>query len=264
MNKSHKRFEEPLRSDRRGFCLICAALLSACSSQTLFQSNFDATPIGQPPAHMQQVGTANVSGSPRSVVVVASPVQTGGRWVQVSRPNDPVTIVAFQGNFSQFAGDGSYTLDATLFIPPGQAVASVQFEQFNQPVSNSFNGFLHLDFLQNGTIRIDDRPDTVFGTFPHNQPFIVQVTLNINAAPTAHIALAGAGASGQTDYTIQAPFIQAARQFGCGSLMDGISLDRPVRCHQHCRDESAIDAADGARAEASEPISWGFDGDHAA
>jgi hypothetical protein len=227
MNKSHKRFEEPSRSARRGFCLICAALLSACSSQTLFQSNFDATPIGQPPAHMQQVGTANVSGSPGSVVVVASPVQTGGRWVQVSRPNDPVTIVAFQGNFSQFAGDGSYTFDATLFIPPGQAVDSVQFEQFNQPVSNSFNGFLHLDFLQNGTIRIDDRPDTVFGTFPHNQPFIVQVTLNINAAPTAHIALAGAGASGQTDYTIQAPFIQAARQFGAVRFWMGFPWTGP-------------------------------------
>jgi hypothetical protein len=168
-----------------------------------------------------------VSGSPGSVVVVASPVQTGGRWVQVSRPNDPVTIVAFQGNFSQFAGDGSYTFDATLFMPPGQAVASVQFEQFNQPVSNSFNGFLHLDFLQNGTIRIDDRPDTVFGTFPHNQPFIVQVTLNINAAPTAHIALAGAGASGQTDYTIQAPFIQAARQFGAVRFWMGFPWTGP-------------------------------------
>jgi len=211
MNRSHKRFEEPLRSARRGFCLICAALLSACSSQTLFQSNFDATPIGQPPAHMQQVGTANVSGSPGSVVVVASPVQTGGRWVQVSRPNDPVTIVAFQGNFSQFAGDGSYTFDATLFIPPdpaGRTVASVQFEQFNQPVSNSFNGFLHLDFLQNGTIRIDDRPDTVFGTFPHNQPFIVQVTLNINAAPTAHIALGVLGHRGRRTIRSRRPLFR--------------------------------------------------------
>jgi len=168
------------------------------------------------------VGTANVSGSPGSVVVVASPVQTGGRWVQVARPNDPVTIVAFQGNFVQFAGDGSYTFDATLFIPTGKAVASVQFEQFNQPVANSFNGFLHLDFLQNGTIRIDDRPDKVFGTFPHDQPFIVQVTLNINAAPTAHIVLAGAGTSGQMDYTIvQGPPFPDARQFGAVRLWMG-------------------------------------------
>jgi hypothetical protein len=126
MNEIHKNSEEPLRSVRCGLCIIFSALLSACASRTLFQSNFDATPIGQPPAHMQQVGTANVSGPPGSVVVVASPVQTGGRWVQVSRPADPVNIVAFQGNFSQFAGDGSYTFDATLFVPPdpnGRTVA---------------------------------------------------------------------------------------------------------------------------------------------
>jgi hypothetical protein len=229
MNEIYKNLEEPLRPVRRGLCIIFSALLSACASQTLFQSNFDATPIGQPPAHMQQVGTASVSGPPGSVVVVASPVQTGGRWVQVSRPADPVSIVAFQGNFSQFAGDGSYTFDATLFIPPdpaGRTVASVQFEQFNQSVDNSFNGFLHLDFLQNGTIRIDDGP-VVFGTFPHNQPFIVQVTLNINATPTAHIVLGGAGAAGQQDYTIQAQFIPRARQFGAVRLWMGFPWSGP-------------------------------------
>jgi hypothetical protein len=151
MNEIHRKLGERLRSARRGVCVAFTGLLSACASQTLFQSNFDATPIGQPPAHMQQVGTANVSGPPGSVIVVASPVQTGGRWVQVARPADPVSIVAFQGNFSQFAGDGSYTFDATLFIPPdpnGRTVASVQFEQFNQSADNSFNGFLHLDFCQ--------------------------------------------------------------------------------------------------------------------
>jgi hypothetical protein len=230
MNEILKKSQRPLQPGHLSICIMLCALLSACASQTLFQSNFDPTPVGQPPAHAQPVGTANVSGSPGSVVVVASPVQTGGRWVQVARPNDPVTIVAFQGNFSQFAGDGSYTFDATLFIPPdpaGRTVASVQFEQFNQPVANSFNGFLHLDFLQNGTIRIDDRADTVFGTFPHNQPFIVQVTLNINAAPTAHIVLAGAGTSGQADYKIQAPFIPAARQFGAVRLWMGFPWTGP-------------------------------------
>ena len=169
-----------------------------------------------------------MSGPPGRVAVVASPVQTGGRWVQVSRPNDPVNIVVFQGNFSQFAGDGSYTFDATLFIPTGQQIASVQFEQLNQPVANSFNGFLHLDFLQNATIRIDDRADKVFGIFPHDQPFIVQVTLNINAAPTAHIVLAGAGTSGQMDYTIlQGPPFPDARQFGAVRLWMGTPQSGP-------------------------------------
>jgi hypothetical protein len=227
MNKILKKSKRRLQCRHLPVWVFLSALLSACASQTLFQSNFDATPAGQPPAHMQQVGSANVAGSPGSVVVVASPVQTGGRWVQVARPNDPSTIVAFQGNFAQFAGDGSYTFDATLFIPTGQAVASVQFEQFNQPVSNSFNGFMHLDFLKNGTVRIDDRPETTFGTFPHDQPFIAQVTLNINAAPTVHIVLAGSGASGQADYVIQPPFIAGARNFGAVRLWMGTPWTGP-------------------------------------
>ncbi len=221
--------ERILQRTRLSFCIILSALLAACAQQTLFQSNFDATPIGQPPAHAQPVGTANVSGPPGSVVVVASPVQTGGRWVQIARPNDPETIVAFQGNFAQFAGDGTYTCDATLFIPTGtgQTVASLQFEQFNQPVGNSFNGFMHIDFQKDGTLRIDDRSDAVFGTFPHDQPFIVQVTLNINATPTAHIVLAGAGTSGQKDYTIQTPLIPLARQFGAVRLWMGFPWSGP-------------------------------------
>jgi hypothetical protein len=227
MNETRSGLGRRPRPAHLTLCILLPALLSACASQTLFQSNFDPTPLGQPPAHVQQVGTANVDGPAGSVVVVASPVQTGGRWVQVARPNDPSTIVAFQGNLSQFAGDGSYTFDATLFVPTGQAVASVQFEQFGQPVSNSFNGFLHIDFLRDGTLRIDDRSETSFGTFPHDQPFIVQVTLNINAAPTAHIVLAGAGASGQADYTIQGPFITAARQFGAVRLWMGTPWTGP-------------------------------------
>jgi len=196
MNEILQKSQRRLQPGHLALYITLSALLSSCASQTLFQSNFDPTPVGQPPAHVQQVGTANVA-PPGGVVVVASPVQTGGKWVQVARPNDPSTIVAFQGNFAQSAGDGSYTFDATLFIPTGQAVASVQLEQFNQPVANSFHGFMHLDFLKDGTVRIDDRPETAFGSFPRDQPFIAQVTLNINATPTAHIVLAGSGASGQ-------------------------------------------------------------------
>lgn len=50
---------------------------------------------------------------------------------ETARPNDPSTIVAFEGNLAQFAGGGCYTVSATLFIPTGQAVASLQFEQFS-------------------------------------------------------------------------------------------------------------------------------------
>src|SRR5439155_1316815 len=75
--------------------------------------------------------------------------------------------------------------------------------------------FLHLDFMPDNRVRIDDDPGTLFGTFPRDQVFIVQVTLNIDAsAATAHTVLSGAGASGQADYTIISALRPVARQFG--------------------------------------------------
>jgi hypothetical protein len=81
---------------------------------------------------------------------------------------------------------------------------------------------LHLDFLQDNRVRIDDDPNTIFGTFPRDQVFVVQVTLNINpSAPTAHIVLSGAGASGEKDYTIIPALRPKALQFGAVRLWMG-------------------------------------------
>ncbi len=195
-------------------------LLAGCASETLFQSDFDPTPVGQPPAHDQKVGTANVDGPPGSVVVVAPPVTPSGKWLQVTRSNGPA-VPGMQGVFSQFRGDGNYTFSSILYIPARSGLATVQFETFNQPMSN-VGSFLHLDFMQDNTVRLDDNDATKFGSFPRDQAFIVQVTLNISAsAQTAHIVLSGAGASGQKDYTILAPFVGMAHQFGAIRLWMG-------------------------------------------
>src|SRR5262245_23445515 len=95
--------------------LIVLLLLAACSNETLFRSNFDATPVGQPPATMQAVGTAAIDGAPGSVIVIDPPVAPSGKWMQVSRPNGP-SVSGFQGKFSQFKGDGEYTFSTTMFM----------------------------------------------------------------------------------------------------------------------------------------------------
>jgi hypothetical protein len=190
-------------------------LLTGCHpTETLFQSNFDSTAVGQPPSHVQQVGTANIFGPAGSVVVVAPPVTPSGKWVQISRPTGPA-VAGMQGNFSQFRGDGTYTFSTILYIPSSSSngLATIQFETFNQPVG-SVSSFLHLDFTQANRVRIDDNEATTFGSFPRDQAFIVQVTLNINASSTAHIVLSGAGASGQSDYNILPPLRAMAQQFG--------------------------------------------------
>jgi hypothetical protein len=141
--------------------------------------------------------------------------------VQITRLANPNTVSVFQGNFSEFKGDGKYVFSTFLFIPSGSGIATLQFEPFGQSIS-TFTSFLHLDFTQDNRIRLDDDDATKFGTFPRDQAFIVQVTLDINATTqTAHIVLSGAGASGETDYTILPPFRSMAHQFGAVRLWMG-------------------------------------------
>jgi hypothetical protein len=88
----------------------------------------------------------------------------------------------------------------------------VQCETFGQPAS-VLTSFLHLDFMPDGQVRIDD--GALFGHFTHDQPFIVQVRLKIGpSVGTADIALAGDGASGTATHTIPTALRNLARQFG--------------------------------------------------
>ena len=63
--------------------------------------------------------------------------------------------------------------------------------------------FLHFDFMQNNTVRINDDGNTAFGTFPRDQVFSITVSLNIAASnTTAHMQLFGPGAAGSADYNV--------------------------------------------------------------
>jgi hypothetical protein len=218
---------KPLQISHSSSIWVCVAafltsiLIAGCNPpQTLFRSNFDTTIEGQPPSSAQDIGTAQIFGPTGSVVVVAAPSSLNGKWLRVSRPNGP-DVAGFQGTFSQFAGAGVYTFSATMFIPSGSGVATIQFETFSNPVS-SLNSFLHLDFTTDDKIRLDDNDGSKFGVFPRDKPFIVQVTLDINtSSSTAHIVLAGDGASGVTDYTILSPFQFSSQQFGAIRLWQG-------------------------------------------
>lgn len=197
---------------------VAALLLSACASETLFRSDFDPTISGQPPATAQAVGTAHVDGPPGSVIVIDPPVQPSVKWVQVSRPNGPA-VAGLQGKLAQFKGEGRYTFTATMFMPANVGVATVQFEPLTNGPSD-LTAFLHLDFMPNNTVRIDDGP--TFGSFQRDQPFIVQVELDIKqSSSVATITLGGAGASGTHTHTIAGPFQNLSRQFGAVRVWQG-------------------------------------------
>ena len=199
---------------RRSSVLLAVLLLAGCAREKLFQSNFDSQPTEQPPT-TAEIGTVASEGA---VTVIAAPVLPSGRWVQMDRPAADTAPASFQGNLTEVRGDGRYTFSATVFMPASTAgVATIQFERKNQPLGSIAN-FLHLDLMPNNKVRIDDLAATEFGVFPRDKPFIVQVTLDIGATPTARIVLSGDGASGTADHAILPPNIPLSRQFGAVRL----------------------------------------------
>ena len=193
---------------------VALTLLAGCASETLFQSNFDATAVGQPPAHLQATGTANVFGPAGSVVVVAAPGRATGKWVQIGRANNRANIAGMQGVLSAVRGPGQYSFICAMLMPSGSGLATISFEPAVQTQPGGLYSFLHLDLTTDNKVRLDDNDATKFGTFPRDQPFDVTVSLNTAASPpTAHIALFGTGTSGSADYTIPAP-VPFVQQFG--------------------------------------------------
>lgn len=196
------------------FCSVAFLLVTGCNSTTLFQSSFNSNPVGAPPSHNQSVGTIDVGGAPGSVVIVSSPPNTGSdHWAQIQRGSGAeVPITTMPCTFSQFFPAGSYTLTAFLFIPSGSGLATVEFDTSPQAAPAS-TGFLHLDFMQNNTVRINDDSNQVFGSFPRDQVFGLNVGLEItSSAATAHMGLFGANASGTKDFSITP--LTFAQQFG--------------------------------------------------
>ena len=195
-----------------GFLVL---LLTGCGSVTLFQSSFSSQAVGSPPSHNQSTGTIDVAGAPGSVVIVTAPPGATGNWAKIQRIGDPqqAPITTMQCTMSQFPGDGSYTLLAVLFIPSSTTgLATVEFDTSPQAQPPS-TGFLHLDFMPNNTVRINDDGGQVFGTFPRDQFFTLSVTLDVNSSSaTAHMSLFGTGASGTKDFNVTPLFL--ARQLG--------------------------------------------------
>ncbi|HMK26153.1 MAG TPA: hypothetical protein VK483_08995 [Chitinophagaceae bacterium] len=201
--------------------LLIILLFTGCDSTTLFQSDFFPTPVNQPPPHIQKVGTADIDGPPGSVKVVAAPPTLTGKWVQIGRYKEQPSVSGLKCNVSKFSGDGEYLFSTMLYIPSGCGTISVQFEPTGQPTGD-LTSFLHLDFMEDNRIRIDDIEASKFGTFPRNQAFMLQVTLKINATlPTVHIVLAGVGTSGVKDYNIRSEYRSMARQFSAARIWMG-------------------------------------------
>jgi hypothetical protein len=206
-------------------------LTAGCASTTLFQSNFDSTPVNQPPAHAQAVGTATVEGSVLVTALPDTPSVRGVRLDPISSPNSPT---ALHCDLLQHPADGTYVFSTVLFLPSKSGgILTISFDRAPGPIVSAvtkskvaFSGgqqFMHLDFVDG--VRIDDDPSTTFGKYPRDQLFIVQVTLNINASPSADIVLSGVGASGQAHRNLSSGLLPNALQFGAVRIRTVLQAD---------------------------------------
>jgi hypothetical protein len=215
------RFRKVKRTLCQSSMLLVLLLITGCDpTTTLFKSNFDPTPVDQPPAAAQAVGTVVVDGGVRVGVIPGTNLK-GAKFGRIGGANTAV----LRCNLAQTPGDGTYVFSTSLYFPSRSGgLTTIAFENgAGQP-------FLHLDFPfvspTAGHVRIDDDESTVFGETKRDQLFIVQVTLTISAAgTTAKVVISGAGVSGEATRNIPPPFVPFARQFGRVSISSGLQAD---------------------------------------
>jgi hypothetical protein len=190
--------------------------------------NFNSDTVGSPPADTQGTGTVSLAPGAGTITVVDAPAPglAANKWVRLNHPTTPSQETVMRCTFSRFDGVGNYTFLASLYIPSGTGAVTVQFETFQGSV-NSAPGFLHLDFMPEGDVRIDDS-SVRFGQFPRDRTFALSVNLDITSTTaTARIALHGTGASGTQDVNINPASLTVARQFGAVRFWMGFQWQGP-------------------------------------
>jgi hypothetical protein len=149
----------------------------------LFESNFESTTANQPPSPVQAVGTATFNG-PNLVISPTFP--HSGNWLQIG----PLSQAGgtFSGIFIKVpTGVGVYILTAMMFMSSKSAESYISFNSS----AETNPSFLTLLFANNNQVQ-DGGLNPTGCTFPRDQPFPIQVTLNVTAtSATAQIAVAG-------------------------------------------------------------------------
>jgi len=194
------------------FCLgMIAMLLYSCESTTVLLANFNLESVGSPPNTAQPTGTLTLNKGSGLITVVTAPpgVTTPNKWALISHPAQPAPETELIGNFTQW-GMGSYGLLCSMNIPSSSGVVSVQFD-----AATGLGSFMHIDFMPEGDLRIDDNESLRFGTYPRGANFVLSVALVITeTTATADITLLGDGASGNKLVTVNPALLTVAKQFG--------------------------------------------------
>ncbi len=200
------------------FLLIAFILLvlSVACNTTVLLANFNNDTVGSPPSTTQSTGTVTLETGPGSLTVVAAPNTDlpSNKWCRITHTTSGGALqTKLIGNFTRF-GTGDYGMLASLHIPRGAGVVTVGFEASSQsPLP--FGQFLHLDFMPEGDVRIDDS-NVRFGHFTRDRNFVLSVHLIITeTSAKAEITLIG-GSEATGNLTVDVPgnVLRLAQNFG--------------------------------------------------
>ncbi|HET6724373.1 MAG TPA: hypothetical protein VFH07_16550 [Chitinophagaceae bacterium] len=186
-------------------------LLYSCKAPTVLLANFKNDNIGSPPGPTQPTGTVSLNPGSGLITVVAAPIASlpSNKWALISHPAQPAAETTLTGRFTQ-SGPGKYGLLCSMHIPSNAGVVTVQFE-----AASPLGSFMHLDFMTEGDLRIDDDNALRFGQFPRDKNFVLSVKLEITASSaTVEFSLLGDGASGNKIVNVKPVFLNVAKQFG--------------------------------------------------
>ena len=197
----------------------CLLLLTSCNSTTVLLANFNNDTIGSPPGATQSTGTVQLTPGSGLITFVSEPPsgeQHANKWALITHPAQPAPETKMTGRFTKW-GIGSYGILASLHIPANSGVVTVQLE-----AANPLGSFMHLDFMPEGDIRIDDDESLRFGSFPRDENFVLSIGMNItDTSATADITVTGNGASGNKVVNVKPIFLNVARNFGACTFWVG-------------------------------------------
>ncbi|MBK8632959.1 MAG: hypothetical protein IPN72_05090 [Saprospiraceae bacterium] len=91
------------------YFLLAFMSLWGCAGKSILVANFETDVIGQSPATAQKVGTVRIDG-PVHNCTVEKIANMPGKWVKITRPNNPAIVDGLQGVASESKGDGKYVL----------------------------------------------------------------------------------------------------------------------------------------------------------
>ncbi len=195
----------------------------------LFESDFDTTPVNSLPLTTQAVGTLKndiVTMNNPGLKVFSPSFPHTDNWVEINRPLGVADAApGIHCLFTESPAYGIYNISLMMFVSSksNECLPTISFQ------TAAGEEFLHFDFLPDMHVRIDDLVEATGCTYVRDQPFTIQITLNVTTTSSvAQIALSGGGASGVANYTVQPLVYPLSVGFGAIQIFEGFSINAGV------------------------------------